>query len=48
MNFIGKLFFGFGRYCGKVFPESAVSHPFYMPTLTKNVLSIFFSRCLSK
>ena len=28
IHFIGNLFFGFGRYCGKVVPEPAVSHPF--------------------
>ena len=28
INFTGNLFFGFGRYCGKIFPEPAVSHSF--------------------
>ena len=28
INLTGNLFFGFGRYCGKVVPEPAVSHPF--------------------
>ena len=28
INFTGNLFFGFGRYCGKVFPKPIVSHPF--------------------
>ena len=28
INFTGNLFFGFGRYCGKVAPEPAVSHRF--------------------
>ena len=28
ISFTGNLSFGFGRYCGKVFTESAVSHPF--------------------
>ena len=42
INFTENLFFGFGRYCGKVFPEPAVSQPFWVPGLTKNVLSIFF------
>ena len=42
INFTGNLFFGFGIYYGKVFPEPVVSHPFWAPALTKNVLSIFF------
>ena len=44
INFTGNLFFGFGRYCGNVVPEPAVSHPFWTPLPTKNVLSVFFSR----
>ena len=28
INFTGNLFFGFGRYCGKLVPETTVSHPF--------------------
>ena len=28
INFTGNLFFGFGRYCGKLVPEPTVSHPF--------------------
>ena len=28
INFTGNLFFGFGRYCGKVVPAPAVAHPF--------------------
>ena len=28
INFNGKLFFRFGRYCGKVFPEPAAIHLF--------------------
>ena len=42
INFTGNLFFGFTRYCSKVFLEPTVSHPFWAPALTKNVLSIFF------
>ena len=42
INFTGNLFFGFGRYCGKVFPKPTVSHPFWVPAFTRNVLSIFF------
>ena len=43
-DFTGNLFYRFGRYCGKVFPEPVpFSHPFWAPALTKNVLSIFFS-----
>ena len=45
INFTVKLLFGFSRYRGKVVPVPAVSHPFWEPVLTKNVLSIFFS-CL--
>ena len=43
INFTGKLHFGFSRYRGKVVPVPAVSHPFWAPVLTKNVLSIVFS-----
>ena len=28
MHFTENLFFGFGRYCGKVFPEAAALHVF--------------------
>ena len=28
INFTGNIFFGCGRYCGKVFPEPAVSYTF--------------------
>ena len=28
INFTGNLFFGFGRHCGKLVPETTVSHPF--------------------
>ena len=42
INFTRNLFSGFDRYCGKVVPEPAVSHRFWAPTFTKNVLSIFF------
>ena len=42
INLTGNLLFGFGRYCGKVVPEPAVSHPFWAPAFSKNVLSIFF------
>ena len=28
INFTGNLFYGFGRYSGKVVPEPATSHPF--------------------
>ena len=42
IHYTGNLFFGFRRYCGKVFLEPAVSHPFWALVLTKNVLSIFF------
>ena len=42
INFTGNLPYGFGRYCGKVVLEPAVSHPFWVPALTKNFLSIFF------
>ena len=28
INFTGNLYFVFGRYCGNVVPERAVSHPF--------------------
>ena len=38
LNFTGNLFFGFGRYYGKVVPEPAVSHPSWAPAVTKNVL----------
>ena len=44
INFTGTLFFGFDRYCGKVVPEPAVSHPFWVAALIKNVLSAFSSR----
>ena len=46
INFAGKLFFGFGRYCRKVLPEHAVSHPFWAHAFTENSLSIFFARWL--
>ena len=46
-NFPGNLFFGFGRYCGKVFPDT-VSLPFWAPALRKNVALIFFHVTLSK
>ena len=44
INFTGNLFFGFGRYCGKVVQKPADSHSFWATAFTKNVLSIFFSR----
>ena len=28
INFTGNSFLGFGRYCSKIVPETAVSHPF--------------------
>ena len=43
INFTENSFFGFHRYCGEVVPEPAVSHPFWVPALTKNVLAIFCS-----
>ena len=43
-NFTGNIFFGYGRNCGEVGQEPAVCHLFWAPALTKNVLSIFFSR----
>ena len=46
INFTGNLFFGFGRYCGKVFPDT-VSHIFWAPALRKNVVLIFFSRLVN-
>ena len=42
INFTGNLFFGFGRYYGKVFPESAVFHLFRAPVYARNDFSIFF------
>ena len=42
INFTGNLFFGFGRYRGKVVPELAFPYPFLAPAPTKNVLSTFF------
>ena len=42
INFTGSLPYGFGRYCRKVVLKPAVSHPFRVPGLTKNFLSIFF------
>ena len=42
INFTTTLFSRFGRYCGKVVPEPTDSHPFWVPALKKNVLSIFF------
>ena len=42
INFTGNLFFGSGRYCPKVVPETGDSHPFCASVLTDNVLSIFF------
>ena len=47
MNFTGNLFLGFGRYCDKLYPESAVFHLFWAPALARNVFSNFFSRWLS-
>ena len=46
IHFTENLFLGFDRYCCKIFPEPAISHPFWAPALTKNVLSIFFPRWL--
>ena len=43
INFTGNVFFVCGRCCGKVGPGSDVSHRFWAPPLTKNVLPIFFS-----
>ena len=49
INFTGYLFFGFSRYCGKVVPEPAVSHPFWLPALHKECsFNIFFMLTLSK
>ena len=42
MYFIGNLFFGFGRYCGKVFPEPVIFHHFWAPAFRKNVFKYFF------
>ena len=44
INLTGNLVLGFGKYCGKVFPEPAVFHLFWASALTNNVFSIFFSR----
>ena len=46
MNFTGNLFLGFGRYCDKLYPESAVFHLFWAPALARNVFSVFYSRWL--
>ena len=43
MNFTGKLLFRFGGYCGKVFPEPAVSHPIFSTCTHKECsFNIFF------
>ena len=42
-KFYLEFIFWIGRWCRKVVPEP-VSHHFWAPALTKNVLSIFFSR----
>ena len=46
INFTGNLFLGFGRYCDKLYPESAVFHLFWAPALARNVFSVFYSRWL--
>ena len=42
INFTENVYFEFGKYCDKVVPEPAVSHTFWAPALTKNVLLILF------
>ena len=42
INFPGNVFFGFGKYCGKVTPEPAVSHRFWAAALTKMFFQYFF------
>ena len=45
IKFTGSLFFGFGRYCGKVNPEPAVSQSFWAPAFTKKCsFNIFFKQ----
>ena len=43
INFTGNVHLGFSRYCDKVLQEPAVFHLFWVPALTNNVFSIFFS-----
>ena len=38
-----NLLLGFGRYCGKALQDSAVFHLFWVPALTNNVFSVYFS-----
>ena len=40
-HFTGNFYGGFGRFCGKVFPETAIFYLFWAPTLTKNVFFVF-------
>ena len=46
IHFTGNLFFGFDRYCGKVFPEPAALFTFFERLHSQRiffVFSIFFS-----
>ena len=44
IKFTGSLFFGFGRYCGKVDPEPAVSQSFWAPAFNRKMFFQYFFR----